>query len=108
MRTGRFWPLLLLLYVTVDFTDPSIPGVFFFETDHLFVEATVTLAKATPSTVTPASSPSSVDNGRSAREAVVPARAVRSSSRRVDLRPQHRVQSESFHDASAPAPSEDH
>jgi hypothetical protein len=108
MRTGRFWPLLLLLYVVVDFADPSIPGVFFFETDQLFVEAAVTLAKATTSTVMPAASPRSVDSGRGGREpSVPPARAFRSLSRHTDLRARLRVRSKSFRDASASVSSED-
>jgi hypothetical protein len=35
--------LLLLLYVVVDFTDPSIPGVFFFDSSLLFVDSAIQL-----------------------------------------------------------------
>jgi hypothetical protein len=40
-RLPRHWALLFLLYVTIDFLDPSIPGVFFFETESLFVDGVV-------------------------------------------------------------------
>jgi hypothetical protein len=40
-RPPRHWALLLLLYVAIDFTDPSIPGVFFFDTEAFFVDGVV-------------------------------------------------------------------
>jgi hypothetical protein len=49
VRFPRQWTLLLLLYITVDFMDPSIPGVFFFDNDALFVDGVVQ-AKSTAST----------------------------------------------------------
>ena len=41
LRPRRLLPLLLLLYITVDFMDPSVPGVFFFDNDALFVDGVV-------------------------------------------------------------------
>jgi len=38
---ARHWVLLLTLYLGVDFMDPSIPGVFFFETEALFMDGVV-------------------------------------------------------------------
>jgi hypothetical protein len=40
-RPARRWLLLLLLYVAIDFMDPSIPGVFFFDTEFFFVDGVV-------------------------------------------------------------------
>jgi hypothetical protein len=37
----RHWVLLLLLYVGVDFFDPSLPGVFFLDNDALFMDGVV-------------------------------------------------------------------
>ena len=108
MHTGRLWALVLLLYVIIDFTDPSTPGVFFFDTDHLFVDAAVTLAKTTPSAVTPAASPRSEDSGRSPRELSEPAPTSRALGRPPDVRARHHVRSDSFHDASASVSPEDH
>lgn len=39
----RRWALLLCLYIAVDFMDPSIPGVFFFDSEVLFVDAVIQL-----------------------------------------------------------------
>lgn len=36
--------MLLLLYVALDFSDPSVPGIFFFESEHFFVDAVITKA----------------------------------------------------------------
>jgi hypothetical protein len=47
-RPPRHWALLFLLYVTIDFLDPSIPGVFFFDTESFFVDGVVQ-AKSTDS-----------------------------------------------------------
>lgn len=41
MRPPRRWTLLLLLYVAIDLMDPSLPGVFFFESESLFVDGAV-------------------------------------------------------------------
>jgi hypothetical protein len=41
VRLPRHWTLLLLIYITVDFMDPSIPGVFFFGSDELFVDGAI-------------------------------------------------------------------
>ena len=37
----RVVALVLLAYVSLDFADPSLPGVFFFESDQLFVDGMV-------------------------------------------------------------------
>lgn len=36
-RRLRPWALLLLLYTGVDFLDPAVPGISFFDPDQLFV-----------------------------------------------------------------------
>jgi hypothetical protein len=41
------WALLLFLYIAFDFMDPSIPGVFFFDSDELFVDGVVQLKSHT-------------------------------------------------------------
>lgn len=41
MRADRRLALVLLLYITADFVDPAIPGVFFFESPTLFVDGAV-------------------------------------------------------------------
>jgi len=41
MRLGCHWTLLLVLYIGVDFVDPSTPGVFFFDNDALFMDGVV-------------------------------------------------------------------
>jgi hypothetical protein len=40
-QAPRHWIALLLLYVALDFMDPSIPGVFFFDTQAFFVDGVV-------------------------------------------------------------------
>lgn len=40
-RLARYWVLLVGLYVAADFMDPSIPGVFFFDSEELFVDGAV-------------------------------------------------------------------
>ena len=37
----RVMRLLALLYIAADFMDPSIPGVFFFDADQLFIDGAV-------------------------------------------------------------------
>jgi hypothetical protein len=58
MRSSRSWTLLLLLYVGLDFLDPSIPGVFFLDNDKLFVDGVAASKSASASTLAPAPSPS--------------------------------------------------
>lgn len=41
MKRWRGWALFMLLYVGVDFCDPSIPGVFFFDSSNLFMDGIV-------------------------------------------------------------------
>jgi hypothetical protein len=41
LRFSRRWTLLLLIYIAIDFMDPSIPGVFFFDNDALFMDGAV-------------------------------------------------------------------
>lgn len=36
----RLLVVVILLYVTADYCDPSVPGVFFFETESYFVDST--------------------------------------------------------------------
>jgi hypothetical protein len=36
----RLLVVLVLLYLTADYCDPSVPGVFFFETETYFVDST--------------------------------------------------------------------
>jgi hypothetical protein len=36
----RLLVVAVLLYVTADYCDPSVPGVFFFETESYFVDST--------------------------------------------------------------------
>jgi len=43
LRLPHHWVLLLFLYVAADFMDPSIPGVFFFDRERLFVDGVVQL-----------------------------------------------------------------
>ena len=48
-RRSRQSPLLtflLLLYVTVDFVDPELPGVFCFENDEYFLDGVVEVKDA--------------------------------------------------------------
>jgi hypothetical protein len=49
----RLLPLLVLLYITADFTDPAAPGVFFFDNDVFFVDSVVQLKSHTPRDLTP-------------------------------------------------------
>ena len=41
MRLRRSWVLALFFYVALDFTDPGIPGVFFFDSDNLFLDGII-------------------------------------------------------------------
>ena len=41
MRAARYWTLLFALYLAADFLDPSIPGVFCFANEALFVDGVV-------------------------------------------------------------------
>jgi hypothetical protein len=45
MGIRRGWVVPLLLYITVDYTDPSLPGAFFLESETLFIEGVVDPAK---------------------------------------------------------------
>ena len=56
VRPSRRWLLLLLLYVTIDFMDSSIPGLFFFDADFFFVDGVVQ-AKSTASSNLAATQP---------------------------------------------------
>jgi hypothetical protein len=59
----RLLVLVVQLYVTADYCDPSVPGVFFFDTDSYFVDSIETKT-AMPDLTSPAMC------------AVLPARAV--------------------------------
>lgn len=66
MHPGRAWVVLLAFYLVVDFSDPAIPGVFFFETDNLFVDTVIqtktdSAAHITTALVVPAWRPTSID-----------------------------------------------
>jgi hypothetical protein len=39
MPLRRALTLVLLLYLTMDYCDPSVPGVFFFDSEALFMES---------------------------------------------------------------------
>ncbi len=41
MKVGKRFALLLLVYISLDFLDPSIPGVFFFDAEQLFVDTAI-------------------------------------------------------------------
>ncbi len=49
LRPRRHWVLPLLLYVAIDFMDPAIPGVFFFDTQAFFVDGVVQTKSDAPS-----------------------------------------------------------
>lgn len=53
LRLSRLLPLLLLLYITADLIDPSVPGVFFFDDDALFVDGIVNLKSHASRDLTP-------------------------------------------------------
>lgn len=53
LRPRRLLPLLVLLYITADFTDPAAPGVFSFDNDAFFVDSAVQLNSQTPRDLTP-------------------------------------------------------
>lgn len=53
LRLPDLLTLLLLLYVTADFMDPSVPGVFFFDNDVLFVDGVVQLKSNASADLTP-------------------------------------------------------
>jgi hypothetical protein len=51
-RLFRRWTLLLLLYIVADFADPSIPGVFFFDSGALFIDGVVQVKSSASDDVT--------------------------------------------------------
>lgn len=58
LRLSRSWTLLLLLYIVVDFTDPSVPGVFFFDSGLLFIDSAIQLkSNAMPQLAAPELTP---------------------------------------------------
>jgi len=62
---GHLLTLLLLLYITADFMDPLVPGVFFFDNDALFVDGAIqfksTSTDRTPLEPLPVEAPASAD-----------------------------------------------
>jgi len=48
LRLPRHWTLLILIYIAADFTDPSIPGVFFFDNDALFMDGAIQAKSIAP------------------------------------------------------------
>jgi hypothetical protein len=53
----RVWLLAVLAYLALDFADPSIPGVFFFDTEQFFVDATIGTTKADSPRLSPCAGP---------------------------------------------------
>jgi hypothetical protein len=47
VRPPRHWALLLLIYLAADVMDPSIRGVFFFDSGVLFVDGVVQVKSKT-------------------------------------------------------------
>ena len=48
MAIRRFGPILFLAWLLIDFVDPSLPGVFYFEGQQLFMDGAVATSSATP------------------------------------------------------------
>jgi hypothetical protein len=93
---GHLLALLLLLYITADFMDPSIPGVFSFENDALFVDGVVQLKSSASADLTP-TAPLMPSAGPADRDDA--AAKVRVVAR--PLRPQHALWKNLKHDDSA-------
>src|SRR5712691_5053018 len=94
---GHLLTLLLSLYITVDFMDPSIPAAFFFDNDVLFVDGVVqlksnALTDLTPTEPMPVGGPAERDDENAAAK-------VRTVAR--PLRPQHVLWKNLKHDDSA-------
>ncbi len=97
LRLQDLLPLLLLLYITADFIDPSVPGVFFFDNDVLFVDGVIQFKSdastdRTPLEPMPLGLPADCDDENSAAK-------VRAGAR--PLRPQHVLWKNLKHDDSA-------
>jgi hypothetical protein len=41
MKRSQGLAFFVLLYIGLDFCDPSVPGVFFFDSSHLFMDGVV-------------------------------------------------------------------
>jgi hypothetical protein len=41
MKRSPGLAFFVLLYISLDFCDPSVPGVFFFDSSHLFMDGVV-------------------------------------------------------------------
>jgi hypothetical protein len=93
---GHLLALLLLLYVTADFMDPSIPGVFSFANDALFVDGVVKSNVSADLTLTapmmPSGGPADCDDENAAAKVRIVARP---------LRPRHVLWKNLKHDDSA-------
>jgi hypothetical protein len=48
MTLRRLGPILFLAWLLIDFVDPSLPGVFYFEGQQLFMDGAVATSCATP------------------------------------------------------------
>ena len=48
MTLRRLGPILFLAWLLIDFVDPSLPGVFYFEGQQLFMDGAVATSSATP------------------------------------------------------------
>ena len=53
----RLLAVALLSYVVADLTDPSIPGVFFFDSDQLFLDGVVSVKTSAPAMKSSATDP---------------------------------------------------
>ena len=102
----RLVALPLLIYITLDFLDPAIPGVFFFDSDQLFVDGVVQVATDSNGERAPDRHSAAFDSSSDAIQVSRPPRIALSPAPLV-TRP--RSHSARAHAASPPRPaSEDH
>jgi hypothetical protein len=77
---SRWFVIAVLLYVSVDVVNPSVPGMFSFEQEHLFIDGAVRVkcdgAQPRPVTVTPVARPGPADVQRTSPAVVGPLRAL--------------------------------
>jgi hypothetical protein len=105
MRKARRWPLFLLVDLVLDFAHPSVPGVFFFEADQLFVDGVVTLGKTMPPRPALASEPQPAPHVEDPGQAVRQTSSTQSEAiRRFTARTERRYSS-GPRDRSSPLPS---
>lgn len=64
MNRGRLWTVLLVLYITADYLDPTLPGVFFLGSATLFMDSVVVQTTAVmPNKALAAADPPIVERG---------------------------------------------